>query len=61
MVLLYDFICLLMRDTETERPRHRQREKEAPCRDPDAGLDPTFPGSHPGPKATLNPCATQDP
>ena len=27
-----------MRDTK--RQRHRQREEQAPCRDPDAGLDP---------------------
>ena len=31
--------------------RHRQREKQAPCREPDAGLDPGTPGSRPGPKA----------
>ena len=24
----------------TERQRHRQREKQAPCGEPDAGLDP---------------------
>ena len=48
-----DFIYLFTRDTEREkeRQRHRQREKQAPCREPDAGLDPVTPGSHPGPKA----------
>ena len=25
---------------ERERQRHRQREKQAPCREPDVGLDP---------------------
>ena len=42
-----------MRDTQRERvsQRHRQREKQAPCRKPDVGLDPRTPGSHPGPKA----------
>ena len=40
-----------MRDTHTERQRHRQREKQAPCREPDVGLDPRTPGSHPGLKA----------
>ena len=42
---------------ERERQRHRQREKQAPCREPDVGLvglDPWSPGSHPGPKAVLN-------
>ena len=26
--------------TERERQRHRQREEQAPCREPDVGLDP---------------------
>ena len=43
-----------MRDTERERQRHKQREKEAPCREPDMGLDPRSPSSHPGLKAELN-------
>ena len=34
-----------MRDTE--RQRHRQREKQAPRGEPDAGLDPRTPGSRP--------------
>ena len=40
-----------MRDRERGRQRHRQREKQAPCREPDVGLNPGTPGSHPGPKA----------
>ena len=40
-----------MRDTETERQRHWQREKQAPCRVPDVGLDLGTPGSHPELKA----------
>ena len=36
---------------QREKPRHRQREKQAPCREPDVGLDPGSPGSLPGPKA----------
>uniref|UniRef100_A0A8C0JPD6 Dynein axonemal assembly factor 9 n=1 Tax=Canis lupus dingo TaxID=286419 RepID=A0A8C0JPD6_CANLU len=35
-----------MRDIE--RQRHRQREKQAPCREPSVGLDPGSPGSGPG-------------
>ena len=42
-----------MRDTEGERQRLRQREKQAPCREPDVGLDPGAPGSHPEPKAVV--------
>ena len=38
-----------MRDTE--RQRHKQREKQAPHGDPNAGLDPRTPGSGPKPKA----------
>ena len=45
---------LFMRDTERERQGHRQREKQAPCREPDVGLDPGSPGSGPGLKAVLN-------
>ena len=50
-----------MTDTERERQRdrdtqtHRQREKQAPCREPDVGLDPGSPGSHPGLKAVAKP------
>ena len=46
-----------MRDTEREREaqRHRQREKQAPCREPDVGLNPGTPGSHPGLKADAKP------
>ena len=39
---------------ERERERERQREKQASCREPDVGLDPGSPGSHPGLKAALN-------
>ena len=40
---------------ERERQRHTQREKQAPCRDPDMGLDSRSPGSCPGPKAGAKP------
>ena len=39
---------------ERERQRHRPREKQAPCREPNVGLNPGCPGSHPGLKAALN-------
>ena len=47
-----DFIYLFMRDRQ--RQRHRQREKQAPRREPDLGLHPRSPASHPGLKAALN-------
>ena len=43
-----------MRDTETERQRHRQGEKQAPHRELDVGLNPGSPGSGPALKAALN-------
>ena len=36
------------REREGERQRHRQREKQASYREPDVGLGPGSPGSHPG-------------
>ena len=51
-----DFIYLFMRDRERERERERkgQREKQAPCREPDVGLNPRFPGSYPRLKVALS-------
>ena len=39
---------------EKERGRDTDREKQAPCRELDMGLDPRTSGSRPGPKAALN-------
>ena len=38
-----------------ERQRHRQREKQAPCRELYMELDPRTPESCPGPKAGAKP------
>ena len=35
-----------MRDTEKQGQGQKQREKQAPCWEPDSGLDPWSPGSH---------------
>ena len=43
-----------MIDTEREREAETQAEGEA-CREPDGGLDPRTPGSHPRPKAGTKP------
>ena len=37
--------------TEQQRQKHRQRERQAPLREADVGLDPGTPGLCPGPKA----------
>ena len=48
------YLFIYERHRETERQRHMQKEKQAPCREPDMGLDPRSPGSCPGLKAVLN-------
>ena len=45
------FMYFFMKGRERERQRHRQREKQAPRREPNVGLGPGTPGSHPGQKA----------
>ena len=48
------FIYLFMRDRERERGRDSDRGRSR-LQEPDAGLDPRSPGSHPGPKAGAKP------
>ena len=48
-------ILLFIHKRYTEIQRHRQREKQTFCREPDAGLDPWTPGSHPELKADAEP------
>ena len=45
------FIYLFMVDIARDREGERQREKQAPCREPDPGT----PGWHTGPKAGAKP------
>ena len=49
------YLFIHERHTERERQRQHQREKQAPCREPNAGLDPRTPRSHPEPKADTQP------
>ena len=42
-------------ETHRERQRYGQREKQAPCREPNVGLDPGTPGSCPEPKEDAQP------
>ena len=44
-----------MRDTERLRQKRRQREKQAPCGEPDVGLDPRTLRSRPEPNADAQP------
>ena len=48
------YLFIHEKQRERERQRHWQREKQTPCREPDAGLDPGSPGSGPWLKAALN-------
>ena len=47
--------CLFIPEKQRERQRHRQREKLAPGREPDVGLDPESMGSCPEPGAGAQP------
>ena len=40
---------------DIEREREAETQAKAPCREPNVGLDPRTPGSHPGPKADAQP------
>ena len=55
LVTLFLKIFIYSGETHTERQRHGQREKQAPCREPDVGLDPGTPGSCPELKAYAQP------
>ena len=54
LVFNEDFI-LFLHERQRERQRHRQTEKQAPCWEPNAGLDPRTPGSQPESKADTQP------
>ena len=65
---IYLFIIIIFKDfiySEREREREAETQAEgeagsmqAPCREPDVGLDPGSPGSHPRLQAALNCCTT---
>ena len=48
------YLFIHERHREREMQRHRQGEKQAPCRETDTGLDPRILGSCPEPKQMLN-------
>ena len=51
----HTFIHSFIHSSERERQRHMQGEKQAPCKEPDVGLDPGTPGSHPELEAEAQP------
>ena len=51
----FKILLICSSEPHRKRQRHRQREKQAPYRDPDSGLDPRTPGSRPEPKADAQP------
>ena len=56
ITLFLRFLIYFINETHTHREREsRQREEQAPCREPDMGHDPGSPGSRPGPKAGAKP------
>ena len=48
---LFFLKILFIYSRERQREAETQRQKQAPCGEPDAGLYPRTPGSHPEPKA----------
>ena len=54
-ILFFLRFYLFTHETHRERQRHIQGEKQAPCREPDVGLDPRTPGPHHEPKADAQP------
>ena len=58
ILLVYIFFkdsILFTHEGHKERQRHRRKEKQDPCRDPNAGLDPRTPGSGPERKTDTQP------
>ena len=52
---LKKILFIYSQETQRGRQRHRQREKQAPCKEPDVGLDPRTLRSCPEPKAGAQP------
>ena len=46
-IIFIKIFYLFINEAHKKRQRHRQREKQATCREPDAALDPRTPGSQP--------------
>ena len=53
--LFFNFLKKVLFVYSFKTQRERPREKQAPRREPEAGLDPTTPGSCSGPQADAQP------
>ena len=54
-IYLYKILFIYSWKTHKKKQRHRQKEKQAPCGEPEVRLDPRSPGSRPEPKADSQP------
>ena len=52
---IFFFKILFIHERQREGQRHRQKEKQAPHKEPEVVLDPGTPGSCPRPKADAQP------
>ena len=53
--IFFKVLFIYLWETCRKRQRHRQREKLAPCGEPDVGLNPRMLGSWPEPKGDAHP------
>ena len=54
-VAIFIYKILFIHERHTEKVRHRQKERQVPCGEPDVGLDPRTLGSHPELKTDAQP------
>ena len=54
VILFLKILFIHERHRERGGQRHRQREKQGSCKEPDVGLDPESPGSSPRLRVVLN-------
>ena len=52
--MLFNFFFKILFILEKQRKREAETQAEAPHKEPNMGLNPGTPGSHPGPRQVLN-------
>ena len=60
LFIFFKILFIYSRGTQKERQRHRQKEKQAPLREPNVGLNPRTQESQPEPKADAQPTSHPD-